>query len=88
MIPTDLHKSKIIPLPTGRYKKVELVSLPLFASVPGGAPSHIFIRNMPNGISPLTTCVTERIRARGKRQQHGTAHWKAAISLSSARRTK
>jgi repressor LexA len=42
MIPSDLHKSKIIPLPTSRYKKVTLVSLPLFASVPGGAPSHIF----------------------------------------------
>jgi len=42
MIPTDLHKSKILPLPTSRYKKVTLVSLPLFASVPGGTPSHIF----------------------------------------------
>jgi len=42
MIPAEAHKSKIIPLPTSRYKKVTLVSLPLFASVPGGVPSHIF----------------------------------------------
>jgi repressor LexA len=42
MVPTELQKSKILPLPTSRYKKVELVSLPLFAAVPGGAPSHIF----------------------------------------------
>lgn len=35
-------ESKIIPLPTGRYKRVELVSLPLLSSVPGGAPSLMF----------------------------------------------
>lgn len=34
--------AKIFPLPTGRYKKVELVQLPLLSSVPGGAPSLIF----------------------------------------------
>lgn len=33
---------KIFPLPTGRYKKVDLVQLPLLSSVPGGAPSLIF----------------------------------------------
>jgi SOS-response transcriptional repressor LexA len=33
---------KILSLPTGRYKKVELVSLPLLSSVPGGAPSLMF----------------------------------------------
>src|SRR3972149_2748564 len=32
----------ILPLPTQRYKKVELVRLPLLSSVPGGAPSLIF----------------------------------------------
>lgn len=35
-------ESKVIPLPTGRYKRVELVSLPLLSSVPGGAPSLMF----------------------------------------------
>ena len=35
-------ESKIIPLPTSRYKRVELVSLPLLSSVPGGAPSLMF----------------------------------------------
>jgi repressor LexA len=35
-------ESNIIPLPTGRYKRVELVSLPLLSSVPGGAPSLMF----------------------------------------------
>jgi len=34
--------SKVIPLPTGRYKHVDLVSLPLLSSVPGGAPSLMF----------------------------------------------
>ncbi|HAL55513.1 MAG TPA: hypothetical protein DCP63_03265 [Bacteroidetes bacterium] len=34
--------AKILPLPTSRYKKIELVSLPLLSSVPGGAPSLIF----------------------------------------------
>jgi repressor LexA len=35
-------ESKVIPLPTARYKRVELVSLPLLSSVPGGAPSLMF----------------------------------------------
>jgi len=42
MVPAEQHKSKIIPLPTSRYKKVELVSLPLLASVPAGALSQRF----------------------------------------------
>jgi len=33
---------KILPLPTNRYKKVDLISLPLLSSVPGGAPSLMF----------------------------------------------
>lgn len=37
-----LETSKVFSLPTSRYKKVELVSLPLLSSVPGGAPSMIF----------------------------------------------
>lgn len=37
-----LEASKVLPLPTSRYRKVELVSLPLLSSVPGGAPSMIF----------------------------------------------
>ena len=35
-------QSNVIPLPTGRYKKVDLISLPLLSSVPGGAPSLMF----------------------------------------------
>ncbi|HTY38218.1 MAG TPA: XRE family transcriptional regulator [Bacteroidota bacterium] len=35
-------ESKVFPLPTNRYKRVELVSLPLLSSVPGGAPSLMF----------------------------------------------
>ena len=35
-------ESKVLPLPTGRYKRVDLVSLPLLSSVPGGAPSLMF----------------------------------------------
>ncbi len=35
-------ESKVFPLPTGRYKRVDLVSLPLLSSVPGGAPSLMF----------------------------------------------
>ena len=58
MIPTDLHKSKIITLPTSRYKKVTLVSLPLFASVPAEHRVIFFILNMPSGISQLTMCAT------------------------------
>lgn len=33
---------KILPLPVNRYKKVDLISLPLLSSVPGGAPSLMF----------------------------------------------
>lgn len=33
---------KILPLPMNRYKKVDLISLPLLSSVPGGAPSLMF----------------------------------------------
>ncbi|MCX6133147.1 MAG: XRE family transcriptional regulator [Ignavibacteriales bacterium] len=42
MYATSQGESKIIPLPTSRYKRVELVSLPLLSSVPGGAPSLMF----------------------------------------------
>lgn len=35
-------ETKVFPLPTSRYKRVELVSLPLLSSVPGGAPSLMF----------------------------------------------
>jgi repressor LexA len=35
-------KPNILPLPTSRYKKVQLVSLPLLSSVPGGALSQTF----------------------------------------------
>ena len=35
-------EATILPLATQRYKKVELVRLPLLSSVPGGAPSLIF----------------------------------------------
>jgi len=42
MLPTDQQKMKVIPLPTNRYKKVDLVSLPLLASVPAGALSQRF----------------------------------------------
>ncbi|MFH0988670.1 MAG: XRE family transcriptional regulator [bacterium] len=35
-------ETNVIPLPTGRYRKVDLVTLPLLSSVPGGAPSLIF----------------------------------------------
>ncbi len=42
MFPQDLPEGKILPLPTSRYKKVDLVTLPLLSSVPGGAPSLIF----------------------------------------------
>lgn len=35
-------EGKILPLPTSRYQKVDLVTLPLLSSVPGGAPSLIF----------------------------------------------
>lgn len=42
MYATSQGESKIIPLPTSRYKRVDLVSLPLLSSVPGGAPSLMF----------------------------------------------
>jgi repressor LexA len=42
MVSIDQHKFKVIPLPTSRYKKVKLVSLPLLASVPAGALSQRF----------------------------------------------
>lgn len=35
-------EAKVFPIPTSRYKRVELVSLPLLSSVPGGAPSLMF----------------------------------------------
>jgi repressor LexA len=34
--------AKVIPIPTSRYRKVDLISLPLLASVPGGVPNLIF----------------------------------------------
>ena len=33
---------KILPMTIGHYKKVDLISLPLLSSVPGGAPSLMF----------------------------------------------
>jgi len=42
MFPTDQNRINILPLPTSRYKKVDLVSLPLLASVPAGALSQRF----------------------------------------------
>jgi repressor LexA len=35
-------EAKILPLATGRYRKVDLTSLPLLSSVPGGVPSLMF----------------------------------------------
>ncbi|MGH2566821.1 MAG: LexA family protein [Bacteroidota bacterium] len=35
-------ESKIVPLPSSRYKRVELVTVPLLSSVPGGAPNLYF----------------------------------------------
>jgi repressor LexA len=34
--------SNVIPIPTSRYRKVNLIHLPLLASVPGGIPNLIF----------------------------------------------
>jgi len=42
MFATTSAETKVFPLPTSRYKRVELVSLPLLSSVPGGAPSLMF----------------------------------------------
>jgi len=39
---TSEISEKILPMTTSRYKKVDLISLPLLSSVPGGAPSMIF----------------------------------------------
>ena len=42
-------ESKVLPLPTGRYKRVDLVSLPLLSSVPGVGPvtSRSLIAELP-----------------------------------------
>lgn len=42
MFVRDQQKINVLPLPTSRYKKVQLISLPLLSSVPGGVPSKIF----------------------------------------------
>jgi repressor LexA len=42
MIAQEQQNQNILPLPTSRYKRVGLVSLPLLSSVPGGAPSQQF----------------------------------------------
>lgn len=42
MFPHQDNEPNILSLPTGRYRKVNLVSLPLLSSVPGGAPSLTF----------------------------------------------
>lgn len=42
MYQSDQAEAKILSLPTNRYKKVDLISLPLLSSVPGGAPSLMF----------------------------------------------
>lgn len=42
MIPDEQYNTKVFTLPTNRYKKVDLVSLPLLASVPAGALSQGF----------------------------------------------
>jgi repressor LexA len=42
MFVRDQQKLNVLPLPTSRYKKVQLVSLPLLSSVPGGALSQTF----------------------------------------------
>jgi repressor LexA len=41
MYPTR-NEANVFPLATGRYRKVDLIQLPLLSSVPGGAPSMIF----------------------------------------------
>jgi repressor LexA len=40
--PTEQQRSKLLSIPTSRYKKVTLVSLPLLSSVPAGALSQRF----------------------------------------------
>ena len=42
MLAGTQQKRNVLPLPTNRYKKVGLVSLPLLSSVPGGTPSQMF----------------------------------------------
>ncbi len=42
MFARDQQRINVLPLPTNRYKKVQLVSLPLLSSVPGGALSQTF----------------------------------------------
>lgn len=42
MLAGTKQKQNVLPLPTNRYKKVGLVSLPLLSSVPGGTPSQMF----------------------------------------------
>jgi repressor LexA len=42
MLAYDQKRINVLPLPTSRYKKVQLVSLPLLSSVPGGVPSQTF----------------------------------------------
>jgi repressor LexA len=42
MYVAEYPEGKILPLQTNRYKKVDLISLPLLSSVPGGAPSLMF----------------------------------------------
>ena len=42
MFPMPGGQSNVIPLAPGKYKKVELVTLPLLSSVPGGVPSLMF----------------------------------------------
>lgn len=39
---SDPASGKILPLPVNRYRKVDLITLPLLSSVPGGAPSLMF----------------------------------------------
>jgi repressor LexA len=42
MFARAITEKKVVPLPTNRYKRVELVSVPLLSSVPGGAPNLYF----------------------------------------------
>ena len=42
MYVSEFPDGKILPLQTNRYRKVDLISLPLLSSVPGGAPSLMF----------------------------------------------
>jgi repressor LexA len=42
MFPAAGRQQNVIPLPTSRLRKVDLINLPLLASVPGGVPNLIF----------------------------------------------